>query len=617
MSEQAKVKTLEQIVIRFSGDSGDGMQLTGKIFSNLSALIGNDISTFPDYPAEMRAPQGSLSGISGFQVHLGSKKIFTPGDKADVLVAMNPAALKMNIKNLKPDTVIIYDTDSFEKRDLEKAEFKTDDPFEELNLKTQQRLAAPITSMVREGLSTFGIEKKAAERCKNMFTVGLVCWLFDRPIDPAMALLQKKFSKNPTIAQANIKALVDGFNYGHNTHASVSTYRIEGKKVEPGFYMDVNGNDAVAYGLIAAAERAGLQLFLGSYPITPATEILQELAKHKSLGVIAVQAEDEIAGICTAIGASFAGSLGVTTTSGPGLALKSEAIGLAVMAELPLVVVDVQRGGPSTGLPTKSEQGDLMQVIYGRNGESPVVVLSAATPTDCFDMAYWAGKLAVEHMTPVVLLTDGFLANGSSAWKIPDISQYPDIKPNDVSNYKGDTPWKPYRRDSDTLVRYWAVPGTEGFAHRIGGLEKDYNTGAISTDPMNHHKMVTTRQAKVDKIVDFIPELEVEGDADADLLIVGWGGTYGHLYETMEKMQATGKKVALAHFRFINPLPKNTADILKRYKKVVVAEQNNGQFANFLRSKVDNFNPFKFNRIKGQPFIVGRLVEEFLKIIES
>lgn len=617
MTEQAKVKTLDQIVIRFSGDSGDGMQLTGTIFSNLSAIFGNDISTFPDYPAEVRAPQGSLSGISGFQVHLGSKKIFTPGDKADVLVAMNPAALKVNVKNLKPDSVIIIDTDSFQKRDLEKAEFKTEDPFEELGLKSQQVLAAPISTMVRDGLAEFELDNKSALRCKNMFTLGLVCWLFDRPVDTAMKMLQDKFAKKPVIAQANSKALTDGYNYGNNIHASVSTYRIESTKIEPGFYKDINGNNAISYGLIAAAEKAGLRLFLGSYPITPATEILQELSKYKNLGVITVQAEDEIAGICTAIGASFAGCLGATSTSGPGLALKSEAIGLAVIAELPLVVVDVQRGGPSTGMPTKSEQADLMQVLYGRNGESPVVVLAAATPADCFDMAFWAGKLAVEHMTPVVLLSDAFLANGSSAWRIPDLKEYPEIKPNYVDNYQDEAPWKPYRRDKDTLVRYWAMPGTEGFTHRIGGLEKDYDTSSISTDPKNHQKMVMTRQAKIDKIADFIPELEVVGNKDADLLLVGWGGTYGHLYEAMEIMLSGGKKVALAHFRYINPLPKNTAEVLKRYKKVIVAEQNNGQFANYLRSKVDDFNPCRFNRIKGQPFVVSRLVEEFTKILES
>jgi 2-oxoacid:acceptor oxidoreductase, alpha subunit len=620
MTEQTKVTTLDHVVIRFSGDSGDGMQLTGTIFSNLSAVFGNDISTFPDYPAEIRAPQGTLSGISGFQIHLGTKKVYTPGDKADVLVAMNPAALKVNVKNLRKGSIVIIDTDSFTKRDLDKAEFKTDDPIEELGLTDKvQVVPAPISTMVRDGLAEYGLDNKAALRCKNMFTLGLVCWLFDRPLDHAMTMLQTKFSKKPDIAKANIKALTDGYNYGHNIHASVSTYRIEGSKKEPGIYKDVSGNNATSYGLIAAAEKSGLQLFLGSYPITPATDILHELSKYKNLGVITVQAEDEIAGICTSIGASFAGCLSATSTSGPGLALKSEAIGLAVIAELPLVIIDVQRGGPSTGMPTKSEQTDLMQALYGRNGESPLVVLAATTPTDCFDMAFWAAKLAVEHMTPVILLTDAFIANGSAAWRIPDyMNDFPDIKPNYVSNYHGEAVWKPYRRNKESFVRYWATPGMEGFAHRIGGLEKDYDTSAISTDPKNHQKMVQTRQAKIDKIADFIPEVEVKGDKDdAELLIVGWGGTSGHLHEVMDTMRRNGQKVALAHFRFINPLPKNTAEVLKRYPKVVVAEQNNGQFANYLRSKIDDFTPYRFNRVKGQPFIVSRLVEEFTHIIEE
>ena len=620
MTEQTKVTTLDHVVIRFSGDSGDGMQLTGTIFSNLSAVFGNDISTFPDYPAEIRAPQGTLFGVSGFQLHLGTKKVYTPGDKADVLVAMNPAALKVNVKNLRKGSIVIIDTDSFAKRDLEKAEFKTDDPIEELGLTEKvQLVAAPISTMVRDGLAEYGLDNKSAVRCKNMFTLGLVCWLFDRPLDHAMTMLQTKFAKKPDIAKANIKALTDGYNYGHNIHASVSTYRIEGSKKEPGIYKDVSGNNATSYGLIAAAEKSGLQLFLGSYPITPATDILHELSKYKNLGVITVQAEDEIAGICTSIGASFAGCLSATSTSGPGLALKSEAIGLAVIAELPLVIIDVQRGGPSTGMPTKSEQTDLMQALYGRNGESPLVVVAATTPTDCFDMAFWAAKLAVEHMTPVILLTDSFIANGSAAWRIPDyINDFPDIKPNYVSNYHGEAVWKPYRRNKETFVRYWATPGMEGFAHRIGGLEKDYDTSAISTDPKNHQKMVETRQAKIDKIADFIPEVEVKGDKDdADLLIVGWGGTSGHLHEVMDTMRRNGQKVALAHFRFINPLPKNTAEVLKRYPKVVVAEQNKGQFANYLRSKIDDFTPYRFNRVKGQPFIVSRLVEEFTHIIEE
>lgn len=619
MAEETKVKTLEKVVIRFSGDSGDGMQLTGTIFSNLSAIFGNEISTFPDYPAEVRAPHGTLSGVSGFQVHLGSRKIFTPGDKADVLVAMNPAALKVNVKHLKPNAIVIIDTDSFKKNDLEKAQFATEEPFKELGIGSVQVVSAPISTMVKDGLAAFGLDNKSALRCKNMFALGLVCWLFERPLEEAMHLLQNKFAKKPLIAQANIKALTDGYNYGHNIHASVSTYRIESKKAVPGYYTDVNGNKATSYGLIAAAEKAGLRLFLGSYPITPATDILQELSKRKDLGVITVQAEDEIAGVCTAIGASFAGCLAATSTSGPGLALKSEAIGLAVIAELPLVVIDVQRGGPSTGMPTKSEQTDLLQALYGRNGECPVVVIAAATPTDCFDAAFWACKLAIEHMTPVILLTDAFIANGSSAWKLPDLDEYPKIKPNYVSNYDGSGKvWKPYRRNKDSLARYWAIPGTEGFMHRLGGLEKDYDTSAISTDPLNHQKMVSTRQAKIDKITDYIPNVEIVGDVEnADLLIVGWGGTYGHLYEAMETLQERGKKVALAHFKFINPLPKNTTEVLMRYKKVVVAEQNNGQFANYLRGKVDGFNPYRFNRIKGQPFIVSRLVEEFTKIMEA
>ena len=617
MAEQTKVTTLEKVVVRFSGDSGDGMQLTGTIFSNLSAILGNDISTFPDFPAEIRAPQGTLSGVSGFQVHLGSRKIYTPGDKADVLVAMNPAALKVNVKHIKPNAIVIIDTDSFLKNDLTKAQFVTEDPFAELGLNSVQVVAVPISSMVKDGLAEFELDNKSALRCKNMFALGLVCWLFERPLEEAMHMLQNKFAKKPAIVKANIKALTDGYNYGHNTHATVSTYRIESTTVEPAYYTDVNGNKATSYGLIAAAEKAGLRLFLGSYPITPATDILHELAKRKDLGVITVQAEDEIAGICTAIGASFAGCLAATSTSGPGLALKGEAIGLAVISEIPLVVIDVQRGGPSTGMPTKSEQTDLMQALYGRNGESPAVVLAASTPTDCFDAAFWAGKLAIEHMTPVILLTDSFIANGSSAWKIPDLDTYASITPNYVTNYKEEAPWKPYRRDKDSLVRYWAIPGMNEFMHRIGGLEKDYETSAISTDPANHQKMVNVRQAKIDKIADYIPEQEVCGDKDAELLVIGWGGTYGHLYEAMEDMQAEGKKVAMAHFKFIQPLPKNTAELISRYKKVVVVEQNNGQFANYLRGKIPGFNPFQFNRVKGQPFVVARLVEELTKILEA
>ena len=615
MSEQTHVKELENVVVRFSGDSGDGMQLAGNLFSNISAAIGDEISTFPDYPAEIRAPQGTLGGVSGFQVHIG-KGVYTPGDKANVLVAMNPAALKTNVKYVKSNGVILFDTDSFEKSDLEKAAFKTDDPFKELGI-TQQLVPVAITSMVKSSLAGTELDNKAILRCKNMFALGLICWLFERPLEQAEHLLQNKFSKKPSILEANIKVMTDGYHYGGNIHASVTTYHIETGDAQKGIYTDINGNRATALGLIAASEKSGRPLFLGSYPITPASDILHELAKRKDLGVKVVQAEDEIAGVCTAIGASFAGDLAATSTSGPGLALKSEAIGLAVMAELPLVIIDVQRGGPSTGLPTKSEQTDLLQALYGRNGESPVVVLAASTPTNCFDMAFQAAKIALEHMTPVILLTDAFIANGSSSWRIPDMSEYPDIKPNYVKPEMLNENWKPYKRDPETFVRYWAIPGTEGFMHRLGGLEKDSETSAISTDPNNHQRMTNLRQAKIDYIANCIPALEVKGNPDADLLVVGWGGTYGHLFSAVNELNGEGKKVALAHFNYINPLPANTAEVLKRYKKIVVCEQNNGQFATQLCGKIPGLVVSRFNQVQGQPFMVSELKEHFIKLMEE
>ena len=618
MLETTKVKELEQVVIRFSGDSGDGMQLVGNMFSNLSAFIGNSISTFPDYPAEVRAPKGTLSGVSGFQVHLGAEGVYTPGDKADVLVAMNPAALKVNVKNIKKNAVVIFDTDSFLKSDLEKALFTTDDPFAELGLGSVQQVPVPMTSMVKHAVERTGLDAKAALKSKNMFALGLICWLFDRPLERAIHMLQNKFGKKPSVLEANIKVLTDGYNYGNNIHASVSTFRIEGHASQPGIYTDINGNKATAYGLVAAAEKAHLPLFLGSYPITPATDILHELAKLKELNVKTVQAEDEIAGICTAIGASFAGDLAATSTSGPGLALKSEAIGLAVMAELPLVIVDVQRGGPSTGLPTKSEQTDLLQALFGRNGESPVVVVAAATPTDCFEMAYKAAKIALEHMTPVILLTDAFIANGSSAWRVPNLAEYPDIRPNYVRPEMLEKGWKPYLRDEKTMVRYWAVPGMEGFMHRLGGLEKDYTTSAISTDPANHQKMVDARKAKIQNVVADVPDLRVLGDPSADLLAVSWGGTFGHMMEAVNEMNRAGKKVALAHFSYLNPLPKNTEEVLKKYKKIVVCELNDGQLAGYLRMKIDGLNHLeKYNKVQGQPFKVAELTECFTKLLEK
>ena len=607
------VKELDKAVIRFSGDSGDGMQLTGTLFSTLSAVFGNEISTFPDYPAEIRAPQGTLSGVSGYQVHIGNK-VYTPGDKADVLVAMNPAALKVNVKNIKKDAVVLIDVDAFDENGLKKALYKTLDPIEELKLGSVQIVSVPISTLVKESLADSGMGNKDILRSKNMFALGLICWLFNKPIEEAMHLLNRKFGKKPTILEANIKVLTDGFNYGHNIHASVSTYNIQPTEMPKGIYTDVKGNEATAWGLIAAAQQASLQLFLGSYPITPASEILQELSARKDLGVITVQAEDEIAGVCTAIGASFAGNLAATSTSGPGLALKAEGINLAVMAELPLVIVDVQRGGPSTGLPTKTEQSDLLQALYGRNGESPLVVLAASTPSNCFDFAYTASKLALEHMTPVILLTDGFLANGSSAWRLPDLSQYPAIHPPFVHKEMQDK-WAPYLRNEEGS-RYWAVPGMEGFAHRVGGLEKDSRTGAISTDPANHQLMTDLRQQKIDNIAKVIPPLQLIGDSQADLLVVGWGGTYGHLYSAVQQFNEQGSQAALAHFNYINPLPANTEEVLNKFKKIVVCELNSGQFASYLRSKLKlKGEVLQYNKVQGQPFTVEELIQHFTAIL--
>ena len=610
-----EVKELDEVVVRFSGDSGDGMQLAGNIFSSVSATVGNDICTFPDYPADIRAPQGSLTGVSGFQVHVGADQVFTPGDLCDVLVAMNPAARKTQYKFAKKTACIIIDTDSFKKTDLDKAKFTTDNPIEELGIQ-QDVVAAPITQMVKDCLADTGMDNKAMLKCRNMFAVGLVCWLFNRNLNAAEKFLREKFAKKPDVAEANIKVLHAGYDYGHNTHSSVnSTYRIESHAKKPGRYMDISGNKATAYGLIAAAEKAGLRLFLGSYPITPATDVLHELSKHKSLGVTTMQCEDEISGCASAVGAAFAGALAATSTSGPGICLKSEALNLAVMTELPLVVLDVQRGGPSTGLPTKSEQTDLLQVLFGRNGESPMPVIAATSPTNCFDAAYNAAKIALEHMTPVVLLTDAFVANGSAAWRLPNIDEYPAIRPPYVTPEMKEG-YAPYHRIPETGARHWSLPVQEGFTHILGGLEKDSDTGAISNAPENHDKMCRLRAEKVARIP--VPDLKVLGRADdADLLIVGFGGTYGHLYTAMEEMLKAGHKVALANFSYINPLPKNTAEVLHRYKKVVVAEQNLGQLAGYLRMKVDNFVPYQFNQVKGQPFVVTELVEAFEEILKK
>ena len=610
-----EIKEKESVVVRFSGDSGDGMQLAGNIFSTVSATVGNSISTFPDYPADIRAPQGSLTGVSGFQVHIGAGQVYTPGDQCDVLVAMNAAALKTQYRFAKPDAAIIIDTDSFGPKDLEKAQFQTEDYLGEMGIDPDRVIACPLTTMVKDCLKDSGMDVKSISKCRNMFALGLVCWLFDRDLDIVNNFLREKFAKKPELADANIKVVQAGYDYGHNTHSNATNvYRVETKNKVPGRYMDITGNKATAYGFIAAAEKAGLKLYLGSYPITPATDVLHELSKHKSLGVITVQCEDEIAGCASAVGASYGGALAVTSTSGPGICLKSEAINLAVIMELPLVVLDVQRGGPATGLPTKSEQTDLLQALFGRNGESPMPVVAAASPTDCFEMAYAASKIALEHMTPVILMTDAFVANGSGAFKLPDLKQYPAINPPYVpEELKGS--WTPYMRN-ESGVRYWAVPGREGFEHILGGLEKDDKTGAISTNPENHDLMTRKRQAKIDAIP--VPDLEVLGDKDdAELLIVGFGGTYGHLHAAMDELRAQGKKVALAHFRYINPLPKNTAEVLRRYPKVVVAEQNMGQLAGWLRMKIDGFVPMQYNEVKGQPFKVSELVEAFSNLVKS
>lgn len=609
-------KTLDSVVVRFSGDSGDGMQLTGTLFSNLSAILGNEISTFPDFPAEIRAPQGTLGGVSGFQVHLGSERVYTPGDKADVLVAMNPAALKVNTGHIRPDSVILIDTDSFTPKDLEKALYKTDNPFTELGLpETQQIVPVALTSLTKESLKDSGLDNKAIVRSKNMFALGLICWLFNRPIDKAAHFLENKFRKKPDLLASNVKVLTDGYNYGQNLALNINTYVVEKSDSLPhGRYTSIAGNKATAWGLIAAAEKAGLRLFLGSYPITPATDIMQELAARKDMGVTVVQAEDEIAGVCTAIGAAFAGDLVATSTSGPGLSLKSEAIGLAVMAELPLVVVDVQRGGPSTGLPTKTEQTDLLQAVYGRNGECPAIVMAASTPANCFDYAYKAAKTALEHMTPVILLTDTYLANGTSLWKLPKLKDLEEIQlPYAPEELKGC--YNPALRDPKTLVRYFAPAGTEGYAHRNIGLERDSEKGSISTDPKNHARMTETRAQKVALAALDFPLQEIYAPVAAThrkedtTLLIGWGSTEGHLKAATDTLCAEGYPTALAHFHYINPLPLNTAEVLKGYKRIVVCELNNGQFATLLRAKMEGLHIEQFNRLEAQPFQVSEITD--------
>lgn len=612
---EKKLEQLQDVVIRFSGDSGDGMQLTGTLFSESVALTGNGISTFPDYPAEIRAPQGTVAGVSGFQVHFGTDAVTNPGDFCDVLIAMNPAALKANRKWLKKDATVIIDGDTLTVEACQKAGFKTQDPIAELGLENYNVIIPDITTMTKAALEGSGLDAKSTVKCKNMFALGICLYMYNRSTDHAHSYLDAKFGKkNPAVAEGNKKVLEAGFNYAANTHQFANTYDVAPTPQEKGTYRSISGNVATAWGFIAASELSGLPLYCGSYPITPATVILEELAKHKELGVKTVQAEDEIAGICTAIGAAYAGNLAITTTSGPGLSLKSEAIGLAVMAELPLVIVDVQRGGPSTGLPTKTEQSDLMQALYGRNGECPVPVIAASSPSDCFYYAYLAAKIALEHMTPVILLTDGFLGNGSEAWRIPDISTFPKIKAPVVDSCEGD--FMPYRRDS-RHVRSWAWPGKKGLEHRIGGLEKDHLKGSISYDPANHQEMVRERAAKVRAVCEDIPVQEVFGDPEGELLVVGWGGTKGHLLTAVNHARRNGHKVSLCHLNYLNPLPKGLEDIFRKFRKVVVCELNEGQAAAYLQAEFPTVPFLRFNKTEGQPFTTTELEEHISALLTN
>ena len=614
MADQKTLIEKEEVVIRFSGDSGDGMQLTGTQFSNTSALYGNDVSTFPDYPAEIRAPQGTVGGVSGFQLHFGSKLVTNPGDYCDVLVAMSPAALKANLRWVRPGGTIIVNIDTFNDKNLEKAGYK-ENPIPEYRKGDFNIVEAPITTLTQGAMQEITSDNKSILRTRNMFALGMTYFMFNRSLDYTIEFIDRKFGKKPDVAKGNKLVLMAGFNYAETIEVLASRrVNVMPAKQDSGVYRNINGNTAVAWGLIAAAEKAKLELFCGSYPITPATEILTELAARKDLGVKTFQAEDEIAGICTAIGASFGGDLAVTSTSGPGLSLKSEAIGLAVMTELPLVVVNVQRGGPSTGLPTKTEQSDLYQALYGRNGECPAVVIAASTPSDCFKYAFESAKIALEHMTPVILLTDGFIANGTEPWRIPAMSSLPEIKPPYAK--KGEK-YQPYARDPEKLNRFWAIPGTPGLEHRLGGLEKMNVTGTVSYVPENHDIMTNLREQKVQNIENFIPKQTVYGEEKGDLLVVSWGGTYGHVYSAVDSMRKGGHDVSLCHISYINPLPSNIGEIFSRYKRIVVCEINLGQLVNYLRVKHQDFKYLQYNKMMGLPFTVNELVEHFTKILQE
>lgn len=607
----AKLTEIDSVVIRFSGDSGDGMQLTGTQFSNTSVMMGNDIATFPDYPAEIRAPQGTVAGVSGYQIHFGSREIFTPGDEADMLVAFNPAALKANLKDLKKGGTILLNSDAFSNSKLEKAGYKQS-PLVSGELEGYQLLEVPMDSQTLEALKDIELDTKSKKRCKNFYALGMTYFLYHREMDTTLDWIKQKYSDKPDLLKANQMAMKAGTHFAETLEAIVSTYKVASAEVEPGTYRQINGNTSTAWGFIRASQAAKLPLFLGSYPITPASDILHELSKDKEFGVKTFQAEDEIAAICTAIGASLTGSLAITTSSGPGIALKSEAIGLAISYETPLVIVNVQRGGPSTGLPTKTEQSDLYQALYGRNGDAPLIVLAASRPNDCFHMAYEASRLALEHMTPVILLTDGYIANGSEPWKLPDIdTEYTDIRHRMIDPNKVNTQnWSWIQRDEETFVRNWAIPGMPGLEHRIGGLEKDYHTGNVSYDPENHQKMSTVRQEKIARVADNIPLQVVEGDESGDLLVVSWGGTYGAVEMAIKALQKEGKKVSLIYLRYINPMPKNLSDIIKNFKKVLVPELNMGQMVHVINAKF-HCNAIAYNKVEGLPFKISELKEAF------
>jgi len=607
---------LQSVVIRFSGDSGDGMQLTGTQFSNTSALMGNDIATFPDFPAEIRAPQGTIAGVSGFQVHIGASEINTPGDEPDVLVAMNPAALKANLGMLKKGGTIIANIDAFTDNNFKKCGYEGN-PLGAQELKGYKVIEAKITSQTLEALKDFDMDSKAKARCKNFYALGMTYYMFGRELEPTIRWVKEKFAKKPLLIDANVAALKAGRNYADTIEEAIVPYKVPAAKISAGTYRQINGNTGVAWGFIQAAEAADLNLFLGSYPITPASDILHELAKQKNFNVKTFQAEDEIAGICSAIGASFGGALALTTSSGPGIALKGEAMGLAVMYELPLVVVNVQRGGPSTGLPTKTEQSDLLQAFYGRNGESPMIIVAASRPNDCFHMAFEAARLSLEMMTPVVLLTDGYIANGTEPWRLPDLKKdYPAIKTKrfDKAPKEGEK-YCAYQRD-DQLVRPWAIPGTPGLEHRIGGLEKEVGTGNVSYDPNNHEEMSHIRENKVANAANIIPLQEVEGKQTGDLLVVSWGGTYGATHMAVKKMQEEGKSVSLMHLKYLNPMPKNVEKILKGFKKVLVCELNFGQMRGILNAKY-NVGAFGYNKLQGLPFKISELCEAFEKELKK